>query len=182
MLKNAEKCLLHYLPANNSSCDKWGILCTTVGYQVVSPRCHYPLSIHPDDYNFKRHGRVLHEYQFVYIIAGSGYFTSDSCKMSIISAGTMIMLFPGEQHTYHPDVNTGWTEYWVGFKGYGVDEWVRNGYFSPSTPLLNIGISQSILGLYENILEVVEEERTGYAVLIASIVCHMLGKVYYKSQ
>jgi AraC-like DNA-binding protein len=36
--------------------------------------------------------------------------------------------------------------------------------------------------LYTNILEVVEEERTGYAVFIASIICHMLGEVYYKSQ
>ena len=51
------------------------------------------------------------------------------------------MLFPGERHTYRPDANTGWTEYWVGFKGDGADEWIRNGYFSPSTPLLNIGIS-----------------------------------------
>ena len=47
---------------------------------------------------------------------------------------------------------------------------------------MNIGISQSILELYTNILEVVEEERTGYAVFIASIICHMLGEVYYKSQ
>ena len=76
------------------------------------------------------------------------------------------MLFPGERHTYRPDANTGWTEYWVGFKGDGADEWIRNGYFSPSTPLLNIGISQSILELYTNILEVVEEERTDMQFLL----------------
>ena len=181
-MKNSEKYLLHYLTANYSNTAKWGILCTTVGYQIVAPRCHYPLSIHPDNYNFKRYGRILHEYQFVYIVAGSGYFTSDSCATTKVSAGTIIMLFPGERHTYRPDANTGWTEYWVGFKGDGADEWIRNGYFSPSTPLLNIGISQSILELYTNILEVVEEERTGYAVFIASIICHMLGEVYYKSQ
>lgn len=78
-MKNSEKYLLHYLTANYSNTAKWGILCTTVGYQIVAPRCHYPLSIHPDNYNFKRYGRILHEYQFVYIVAGSGYFTSDSC-------------------------------------------------------------------------------------------------------
>ena len=118
-MKNSEKYLLHYLTANYSNTDKWGILCTTVGYQIVAPRCHYPLSIHPDNYNFKRYGRILHEYQFVYIVAGSGYFTSDSCATTKVSAGTIIMLFPGERHTYRPDANTGWTEYWVGFKGDG---------------------------------------------------------------
>ena len=116
-MKNSEKYLLHYLTANYSNTAKWGILCTTVGYQIVAPRCHYPLSIHPDNYNFKRYGRILHEYQFVYIVAGSGYFTSDSCATTKVSAGTIIMLFPGERHTYRPDANTGWTEYLVGFKG-----------------------------------------------------------------
>ena len=109
-MKNSEKYLLHYLTANYSNTAKWGILCTTVGYQIVAPRCHYPLSIHPDNYNFKRYGRILHEYQFVYIVAGSGYFTSDSCATTKVSAGTIIMLFPGERHTYRPDANTGWTE------------------------------------------------------------------------
>ena len=52
-MKNSEKYLLHYLTANYSNTAKWGILCTTVGYQIVAPRCHYPLSIHPDNYNFK---------------------------------------------------------------------------------------------------------------------------------
>ena len=74
-MKNSEKYLLHYLTANYSNTAKWGILCTTVGYQIVAPRCHYPLSIHPDNYNFKRYGRILHEYQFVYIVAGSQYAT-----------------------------------------------------------------------------------------------------------
>ena len=92
-MKNSEKYLLHYLTANYSNTAKWGILCTTVGYQIVAPRCHYPLSIHPDNYNFKRYGRILHEYQFVYIVAGSGYFTSDSCATTKVSAGTIIMLF-----------------------------------------------------------------------------------------
>ena len=33
-MKNSEKYLLHYLTANYSNTAKWGILCTTVGYQI----------------------------------------------------------------------------------------------------------------------------------------------------
>lgn len=177
-----KKNLLHYFAANNPICEKWLISCTTVGYQIVNPQCCYPSSKHPDNYNFKQHGRILHEYQFVYIVEGSGYFTSASCPTTRVSAGTILVLFPGEQHFYHPDPESGWTEYWVGFKGYGVDEWVQNGYFSPSTPLLNIGISQSIIGLYQDILAYAKEEQSGALVLIASAIFHMLGKVYYKSR
>ena len=73
---------------------------------------HYPLTSHPDDYNFNpRDGRVLREYQLVYITRGEGIFTSSSCRRQKVSAGSMILLFPGEWHDYYPDPSTGWDEY-----------------------------------------------------------------------
>ena len=84
--------------------EEWGIVVTTVGYQFIPPKGNYPLSKHPDNYNFKpQTGRILNEYQLVYITKGSGYFSSQSCKMQKINAGTMILLFPGEWHSYYPD-------------------------------------------------------------------------------
>ena len=80
--------------------EEWGIVVTTVGYQFIPPKGNYPLSKHPDNYNFKpQTGRILNEYQLVYITKGSGYFSSQSCKMQKINAGTMILLFPGEWHS-----------------------------------------------------------------------------------
>lgn len=74
--------------------EEWGIVVTTVGYQFIPPKGNYPLSKHPDNYNFKpQTGRILNEYQLVYITKGSGYFSSQSCKMQKINAGTMILLF-----------------------------------------------------------------------------------------
>ena len=89
--------------------EEWGIVVTTVGYQFIPPKGNYPLSKHPDNYNFKpQTGRILNEYQLVYITKGSGYFSSQSCKIQKINAGTMILLFPGEWHSYYPDSETGW--------------------------------------------------------------------------
>ena len=69
--------------------EEWGIVVTTVGYQFIPPKGNYPLSKHPDNYNFKpQTGRILNEYQLVYITKGSGYFSSQSCKMQKINAGT----------------------------------------------------------------------------------------------
>ena len=70
---------IRYLTIGASDED-WGITVTTIGYQFIPPQSQYPLSGHPDSYNFKpQTGRILKEYQLVYITKGSGYFSSQSC-------------------------------------------------------------------------------------------------------
>ena len=80
---------LHYLAINTNDED-WGIVVTTVGYQFISPKDNYPLSKHPVQYDFKpQKGRILNEYQLVYITKGCGYFSSQSVPEQRITAGTM---------------------------------------------------------------------------------------------
>ena len=58
---------LRYLTIGTSDED-WGIVVTTIGYQFIPPKSQYPLSCHPESYNFKpQTGRILNEYQLVYI-------------------------------------------------------------------------------------------------------------------
>ena len=163
--------------------EEWGIVVTTVGYQFIPPKGNYPLSKHPDNYNFKpQTGRILNEYQLVYITKGSGYFSSQSCKMQKINAGTMILLFPGEWHSYYPDSETGWDEYWVGFKGSYIDDRVANRFLVREQPLHNIGISSGIVSLYEEILQLASAEKAGCQQMMSSIVLHILGSIYYKER
>lgn len=173
---------LHYL-AVNSNDEDWGIVVTTVGYQFISPKDHYPLSKHPVQYDFKpQKGRILNEYQLVYITKGCGYFSSQSVPEQRITAGTMILLFPGEWHSYHPDKETGWDEYWVGFRGQHIDRRVEKHFFSKQSPVYHIGISANIVDLYEEILQASTDEKSGYQEMISSIVLHILGSVYYMSK
>ena len=98
-MKTVDTNRLYYLTANSRDED-WDIATTTVGHQIVLPKEPYPLSTHPTDYQFNpKIGRVLNEYQLLYIVKGSGYFTSMSCKKCRIEAGTVIMLFPNEWHS-----------------------------------------------------------------------------------
>ena len=70
--------------------EDWGIVVTTVGYQFISPEGHYPLSPHPENYDFTpQTGRMLNEYQLVYITKGTGYFSSQSCKLQKLGTGTI---------------------------------------------------------------------------------------------
>ena len=164
--------------------EDWGIVVTTVGNQSISPRTHYPPIQHPDTYLFTPDiGRIINEYQLVYITNGCGWFLSQNMKKKQkVTAGTMILLFPGEWHSYAPDSSTGWSEYWIGFRGEHIDNRVKKGFFSKTEPLHNIGMSSSIVGLYEDIIRIAQEEKAGYQQMISSIVLSILGTVYYKNK
>lgn len=170
---------LKYLSINSRDED-WGIVTTSIGYQFIEPNEDYPLIGHPKNYNFNKDGRVLNEYQLVYIIKGSGYFASASLKNQIVNAGTIFLLFPGEWHNYKPRKEMGWNEYWIGFKGKNIDNRVKKKFFTKEKPLFCIGINANIIETYKKALALVKEEKKGYQQMISSLVLNLLGQVYYK--
>lgn len=159
--------------------EAWGIVVTTIGSQEITPNSSYPCYQHPESYIFDpQNGRVLKEYQLIYISKGGGYFESKSCKRQRIEAGTMILLFPNEWHSYEPDKKKGWYEYWVGFKGTHIDIRIKN-FFTPSSPIFHLGFNSSIICLFEDIASYTMQEKSGYQQIISSIVLYILGSVYY---
>ena len=181
MTKNESRVIKYF---NSTSIDDaWGIAVTTVGHQLIPPNVNYPRSQHPKSHEFNPNsGRILKEYQLIFITQGSGCFESKSVKKRKIEAGTMILLFPNEWHSYKPDKETGWYEYWVGFRGVHIDERVEKGFFSPKNPIYKIGFSSSIVGLYNDIINYAVKEKAGYQQIISSIVLYMLGSIYYKNK
>ncbi len=179
-MEDRPKSILHYLPVSSRD-EQWGTVCTTAGYQHVPPGTPYPVSKHPDSYLFyKGNGRTLNEYQLVYITAGRGRFESASCPLREVEAGTMMLLFPNEWHSYSPDPQVGWTEWWVGFRGPNVDRLEQQAFLSRQHPLFRIGSSGGIERCYREIISTVEEERVGFQPLISGIVLHILGSTLFK--
>ena len=179
-MENRQPGDLHYLTVGSQD-ERWGMVVTTVGYQFVPPGGSYPLSRHPDGYDFKpQSGRVLGEYQMVYITRGDGYFSSASSRRQKVSAGTMMLLFPDEWHDYRPNPSTGWDEYWVGFRGEAFDALFRGRFFTREEPLIHIGVSATVVGLYEDLLGFAQREKSGCQQMSSGIVLHILGAVYYK--
>ncbi len=167
--------------STSSTDEAWGIVVTTVGSQLIPPNSSYPRSQHPTSHVFNpQQGRILKEYQIIYISEGKGWFESKSCKKQPVKAGTIIMLFPDEWHTYEPEKETGWFEYWIGFKGEHIDGLIRKGFFSPQQPIFNLGYSSSIVNLYNDAINHALQEKRAYQQIISSIVFYILGTVYYK--
>lgn len=167
-----------YLIANEQDL-LWGLTINTVGRQVVEKGEPYPPENHPTRYLFSTdRGRILDEYQLLYISKGTGTFTSQSCKTTEIHEGNIFLLFPGEWHSYKPNPQTGWEEYWIGFKGENIDNRIKNGFFSKQKPIFYVGILEEIVHLYNQAITIARDQRTGFQQMLAGIVNHLLGLAY----
>ncbi len=164
-----------YLPLSAED-KKWGLCVLNAGTVRTGPSVTYPISTHPSHHYFSwSSGRILDEYQLIYITKGSGYFESDHCKYQKIEEGTVIILFPGERHRYKPHEETGWDEYWVGVKGEIIDNLVVNGFFRPESPCFHIGFNEQIFNIFDQIIEKTKKEATGYQPLISGAILHLMG-------
>ena len=155
----------------------WGMAVNSVGFQDVRPGQPYPPGDHPSRYLFsEERGRVLDEYQLLYITKGQGLFRSASLPHPVpVKQGTLFLLFPGEWHSYRPDRETGWKEYWIGFKGSQVDAWVRDGFFSKTKPVWHTGLHSDIVELYQDAIETATSQASGFQQRLGGLVAHLMS-------
>ena len=157
----------------------WGLTVTTIGYEEIGKNDPYPTRGHADGYYFDvEKGRILSEYQLLYIIEGSGVFHSHTVKEAHLREGDFFLLFPGEWHSYHPTGPNGWKKYWIGFRGDNMDNRVRAGFLSPTKPIYHVGYSGSVVELYKQAYAAAIEEAASSQQLMAGIVNHLIGMMY----
>lgn len=167
-----------YLPLSQQDED-WGLHVLNAGYNRIAARQEYPSTAHPGHHYFRwSNGRVLLEYQLVYITRGKGYFESAHCSQRKIQAGTIFMLFPGEWHRFKPEPATGWDEHWVGFDGSILKKLIDKKIFQLSEPVFHIGLHDNIFALFDSILKATESEKAGYQPYISGALHHLLGQLY----
>ena len=157
----------------------WGIVVNSVGYQKIAPGQSYPPHNHPTRYLFSTEsGRILDEYQLLYIVGGKGKFVFRGQKLKDLREGNMFLLFPGEWHNYFPDKATGWDEYWIGFKGCDMDDRVKNGFFHTDKPIFQVGLSEELVRLYKSAIAIAKKQQPGYQQILAGMVSYLLGMMY----
>lgn len=162
---------------------KFGLTVNTVGFQPIAPNTVYPSTDHPKSYYFRPDkGRVLSEYQFVYISKGKGSFISENTKKINISKGQIIILFPGQWHTYSPSGDTGWNEYYIGFEGEIIDEIVANGFISPLQQVLDVGVNEDLVHLFSTAIKIAKEDKIASQQSLAGIVFNILGTILSLAQ
>ena len=157
----------------------WGVTVRTVGHYIHQPKVSYPDARHPNPYCFDwNKGRVLHEFQLIYISNGQGTFEAEGVIETKVKAGTAFLLFPGVWHRYRPSEETGWEEFWVGFEGHYADYLMKQDCFKPTAPFINIGFSTELLHVFIQLIENVKYEGVAYSQLSSCLITQLLGLVY----
>ena len=166
-----------YLIVNDMD-QKFGLWVNTVGFQSIQPDTPYPLKDHPSGYFFNaQKGRVLREYQFVYITKGRGLFSSETTPEKQVCKGRLMVLFPGQWHTYHPYRQTGWNEYYIGFEGPVIDNLIKGGFLSKENQVLEVGLNEELDSLFSRALEIAEADKISSQQYLGGIVLHIMGMI-----
>lgn len=169
---------IQYLMANEVD-HLWGNVVNTVGFQHIGTNENYPPANHPTRYRFStQKGRMIEEYQLVYIVKGGGTFQSSEHKEIPVREGNVLLLFPGEWHNYRPYQHTGWEEYWIGFNGAIMNNRVQNGFFDKQMPVYDIGIQDDVVQLYKKAIETAQNETPGFQQKLSGFVSNLLGLIY----
>lgn len=158
--------------------ERWRIVCTDAGHCEVGPFVPYPPNIdaHPGPFQTVAVGRTLKEYHIVYVTRGRGVFETEGCRF-VVSPGSILLLFPGIKHLYKPDIDTGWSEYWVGFKGAHIDSLSRAGFLSPERPFYEPGLNNAILSHYLQILDLVRNQAPLYQLNTGALILGLIAEI-----
>ena len=174
-----EQSYFRYLPVGRTD-ELWQLYVTTVGRITIGPGESYPYEAdrHPPGYTLNwSAGRVLNEFQFVYVTRGAGRFRSFHGEITV-SPGTVLLLIPGERHWYRPDSDTGWSEYWVGFRGECADAWLDRGFITRDENVYYPGIGDSLLSLFDECIHLAGTEPPCMQQLISSRVHQIMARLY----
>jgi len=160
--------------APNQEDKNWGIFLTVAGITKYLPDMNYPRGMHPKGYNFRwDNGRVLNEYQIVYITEGEGFFETRQEKTGIRS-GTVFLLYPGIWHRYKPIPEKGWVEWYVGFNGEAVRQLMSHPLLLKS-PVIPCGFRENLLKSFQKIIADVQGEKPGFQCSASAEVVNLIS-------
>ncbi len=155
----------------------WGLYLTVAGSSLVPPYSSYPLTNHPGSYYFKwDEGRILKEYQINYITEGEGIMETKHGNFKV-AKGSVILLFPGMWHRYRPNNNSGWSEHYIGFNGAFTEQIYRNELLTEKTPVLKLGFQESVLKEFDDIFNLVQQEKAGFQLECSGKLIYILGRI-----
>ena len=166
-----------YLPCGQEMA-RWGLYVTGTGHSIVPPRGEYPRKGHPEVYDFTwTKGRILPEYQIIYIARGEGVFESTPTGRALVGAGDAILLFPGVWHRYKPSEKTGWDAFWVSVNGDFLHHMTEERLISPAAPILKTGLDHAIIDSFHCMMDRIEGTAVANPLLLAAGTMEILARI-----
>lgn len=166
-----------YLPVNEREI-MLGLYVTGVGDKAIPPGKEYKPGGHPGIYSFNwMEGRILPEYQIIYISSGEGSFESETTGLVQFKAPTLIVLFPNMWHSYHPNPATGWHESWITLNGQILYELIALGYLDKKRPLIQHNVPD-LSAAFGSIMLKVGELPTENSLILSALALQIIAQIY----
>lgn len=157
----------------------WGIHVLDCGTIRRKPDDRPAGDTHPASYRLTwERGRILEEYQLIYLLEGNGWFESHPSGLIPLTGGSVVLVFPNLWHRYKSAEGSPWHTYWVGFGGAFTPRLIRNLEINPEMPTQTIGLQENVLHCLREMLEVGRHELSGYQQVMAGEVVKLLGIVH----
>lgn len=174
MRRIAREEFFRYFPISDRQ-RVWDLHVAGVG-RIVRAYRGSPDRGHPMPYYYVwETGRVLDQYGLVYITQGQGEFESASLRRTVVDAGTVLLLLPGEWHRYRTGEQVCWSYYWVHFGGGYLDRLVERRVLSPERPIFKTGLQPNLLRAYASLAERARIEPPGFQQMMCGNILEILG-------
>lgn len=158
--------------------ETWQVVCTDLGNNDVPAHSPYPPNKdgHPAPFKSVATGRVLDEYQIIYVTRGGGSFETMGRRWEV-TPGSILFVFPGVEHAYRPNPETGWEEYWVGFKGSYIDALRRASLISHERPFFHIGYSGTVMQYLNAIYDGAQYTEPYFRFKVSSLIVMLIAEI-----
>lgn len=128
----------------------------SLGYNKCEAKLDYTgfLRRHPSNHRFsKAKGRTLDSLVVVHIVNGHGQFRSELSGEMPVPANSVFFVFPGVNHYYRYDDETGWDEEWMELDPTDVLPLLDAAGIRPRSPLRTFSSAPALSDAFQNLLD-----------------------------
>lgn len=161
----------------NEQDKAWQLYLNVAGNYCYLPHTEYPSQIHPAAYYFSwEKGRIIPEYQIIYITKGKGVFETKKASYTI-NEGSIIIIRKGEWHRYRPLKEFGWTENYIGFNGELADFFLQKQEILSSIEVIELGNQEVLIDTFHKIFDLVKNESPCFQQIASGLIVKLLGYI-----
>lgn len=161
----------------NEQDKAWQLYLNVAGSYCYLPHAEYPSATHPSAYYFSwEKGRIINEYQIIYITDGEGIFETKKALYKI-KAGSIIILRKGEWHRYKPLKEFGWTENYIGFNGELADFFLQKQEVLCHIEVVELGEQEVLIDTFFKIFDLVKNEVPCFQQIASGLIIKLLGYI-----
>lgn len=157
----------YYEPRSGALGGTFGVV--SLGYNRCAPKLDYSgfLRRHPSRHRFSsKNGRTLESLVLVHIASGHGSFRSEATGEVPVPANSIFFVFPGVNHFYRYDDETGWNEEWMELDPQAVLPLLAEAGITPESPMRTFFSAAAVAEAFRELFDLASSERRGVRWLV----------------